>query len=247
MLRLLIFALFFVSAGRRPVFTPPGTVAITDHLFFDACEVSNLSWMEYVHWTASKYGTRSSEHIATLPDTNVWRNPKAHSVIHAMYYFGHRVYHQYPVIGITHAQAVAFCKWRTDRVKEYYYRKHHRELDIEYRLPSESEWELVAVGGSGVLKNRGLDHRGKAMLNCYRDDSCSASMNYDILSPIESFSRNGFGMFNVFGNVAEMIDQDGIAKGGSWRQEAESCRAGKRVSYNGPQSWVGFRCVCVVK
>ena len=51
----------------------------------------------------------------------------------------------------------------------------------------------------------------------------------------------------MLGNVAEMVQEKGICKGGSWRNILEECRVGKDMEYSKPAAWLGFRCVCVVK
>jgi len=73
------------------------------------------------------------------------------------------------------------------------------------------------------------------------------SDNADVTAPVYSYWKNWFGLFNAIGNVAEMISEKGICKGGSWHHEFEDCRAGKDIPYDKTKAWLGFRCVCVVK
>lgn len=58
---------------------------------------------------------------------------------------------------------------------------------------------------------------------------------------------NDYGMSAAIGNVAEMIDKKGLAKGGSWAHTLESCKISKWQYYKRPTAWLGFRCVCVVR
>ncbi|WP_375561983.1 formylglycine-generating enzyme family protein [Bernardetia sp. OM2101] len=55
-----------------------------------------------------------------------------------------------------------------------------------------------------------------------------------------------FGLYNMFGNVAEMTSEKGIAKGGSFAHTLEECAADKVQTYDSPQAWLGFRCVAEV-
>jgi len=149
-----IFFLVSFSSKKNKKFIPPGTVPITETFFADETEVSNSSWMEYEYWIKTKYGSASPQHITILPDTLVWLEKGTHNKPYVDYYFRHPAYRDYPVVGISHEQAVAFCKWRTDRVKEFWYIKHKQELNIEFRLPTKQEWELISNNGIDIFNNK---------------------------------------------------------------------------------------------
>jgi formylglycine-generating enzyme required for sulfatase activity len=246
-----LLLLFSFTRVRKKKFIPPGTVPITENFFADETEISNLSWMEYELWTAKKYGPHSPEHLAALPDTLVWRDKKACNEPYVEYYYRHLAYRNYPVVGISYEQALAFCRWRTERVKEYWSIKNKTELFIAYRLPTREEWELLSNNAGGIsFKNKGRDEKGRATFNFLRaeDDTLGTadfmSDNADVTAPVYSYWKNPFGLYNTIGNVAEMLSEKGICKGGSWSHRLENCRPGKNISYDKPESWLGFRCVC---
>jgi formylglycine-generating enzyme required for sulfatase activity len=245
---LIVSALLLLSfsASKKRGFVPPGTVQITETFFSDATEISNFSWNEYESWTRIKYGTHSPQHLAVLPDTLVWRDTSAYNEPYTHYYYRHPAYKNYPVVGISQEQALAFCKWRTGRVKELYSVRYKKELHIEYRLPSKAEWELISLSVLGNGKNK----KGEMVLNCAPEPGLPDTLTYggmaDVTAPVYSYRKNSFGLFNTFGNVAEMVAEKGICKGGSWRHRLEECRAGKDITYRKPESWLGFRCVCVL-
>jgi hypothetical protein len=54
---------------------------------------------------------------------------------------------------------------------------------------------------------------------------------------------NDYLLYNVLGNAAEMIQERGIAKGGSYRDPLSACTVTSRSQYSGPSPTVGFRCV----
>lgn len=58
---------------------------------------------------------------------------------------------------------------------------------------------------------------------------------------------NGFGMQHIIGNVAEMTATKGVAKGGSFKTSVQDLKLDSRQLYQGPQSWLGFRCVATVR
>ncbi|MGZ3882772.1 MAG: SUMF1/EgtB/PvdO family nonheme iron enzyme [Bacteroidia bacterium] len=250
---LFIFTIFFIASAFVPVrkkeFLPPGTVKINDTLFADETEISNFSWQEYELWTKTKYGALSPEHLAVLPDTLVWRDSSAYCEPYMHYYYRHPAYANYPAVGISYEQALAYCKWRTEQVGEFMtISKKYDLMTFKYRLPSKAEWEFLSNNGAGVFSNSGFDAKKAVKANTINScDSCKFSPdNADVTAPVFSYAKNRFNLFNMIGNVSEMVNEKGISKGGSWRHKLEQCRTGKDILYTRPASWLGFRCVCVV-
>lgn len=254
LLILFVICFCFSFKTKPKKFTPPGTVQITETFYADETEVSNLSWGEYEYWTINKFGKHSKEHVAIIPDTLVWRQKISNNEPYVKYYYSHPAYKSYPVVGVSYEQVISFCKWRTDRVKEYYYITHKKEINIEYRLPSKEEWEMISNHGTGIFTNTGKNNKGEVVFN-HRWMTDSISEKYfaehntypDVTAPTYSYWKNSFGLFCTFGNVAEMVSEKGISKGGSWYHQIEECRAGKDITYTQPTAWLGFRCVCVLK
>lgn len=58
-------------------------------------------------------------------------------------------------------------------------------------------------------------------------------------------SKNG--LYNMIGNVAEMVQENGIAKGGAFKHRLKDFNIRTNFNYSLPDDWIGFRCVCVVK
>ncbi len=240
-----------LSFTKEKTFTPPGTIQINDTLFADETEISNFSWQEFARGPKAIYGANSKEHIAVLPDTLVWREKLAYNEPYVQYYYRHPAYKDYPVVGISYEQAIAYCKWRTERVKTFLTRKkdfsnHH----FEYRLPTKAEWENLAETSSFVLNNNGKNEKGQVKLNCINplpNGDCMNAPYPDVTAPVKSYEKNFIGFYNMLGNVAEMVQEKGICKGGSWRNRIEECRVGKDQTFTNPNSWVGFRSVCIVK
>jgi formylglycine-generating enzyme required for sulfatase activity len=240
---LALILLAFVSfKPRRMRVIPPGTVPITETFYADEFEVTNRAWQEYENYMKVKFGNGSQEHIKTLPDTSVWLDPMAYSAPYHKYYYRHVAYKEFPVVGVSHEQAEAFCRWRTDRVKEYYALAHKTSINLKYRLPTREEWETLAMNGASIFKNKGKNQRSEMRLNCAVDDSLTNA--HDVTAPVKAFEKNRFGLYQMFGNLAEMISEPEVAKGGSWKHRVEICRAGLDQKYTKPESWLGFRCVC---
>jgi formylglycine-generating enzyme required for sulfatase activity len=246
------------SLGPKSItVTPPGTVKLSPQLYFDKTEITNFSWKEYVMWNVRTFGKDSKEHNATLPDTLVWKSKLTYNEPYVQHYFNHPAYNNYPVVGITYEQAVAFCKWRTDRVIELYeIQKKKNKKDVfpvkfEYRLPTQQEWERMAnVGYSEKMMKKIVGkYKGKSLANYKKGDGDKMGVagnlndNADVTAPVESYYPNALGCYNLIGNVAEMTNVKGSSKGGSWQHYENEISINKEINYAKPNAWLGFRCV----
>jgi len=202
--------------------------------------LTNIDWKEYVYWQKDKFGVESQEYLSALPDTTVWRYGMEETEPQYQYkeplvetYYNHPAYDSYPVVGISYEQAVAYCVWRTDRVKEMILLNASPEnkaliKNLKYRLPTKTEWELIAKSGKDVEKMEKYKKKKK-----YRGKPKFYNVQVE--------AADGY---NLFGNVAEMIAEKGIAKGGSFMHSYEETLSMKDIAYTQPRQWLGFRCVC---
>jgi formylglycine-generating enzyme required for sulfatase activity len=149
------------------------------------------------------------EQINVYPDTLVWAHDFTYSNNTHLTetYFWHPAYDDYPVVGVTWGQCQAFCAWRTQILNEW--KQQNGETFVQrFRLPSEAEWEYASRGG---LSNEEYPWGGpytrnylgcplanfKPMRGDYPDDNGVHTV------PIGSYSPNGWGLYNMAGNVAE--------------------------------------------
>lgn len=100
--------------------TPPGTFRVDSSLFADYTEITNFYWLEYLFWLSQAYGYGSHEYKAALPDTSVWIGYAQNDSSRVTCYMRHPAYRDYPVVGVTAEQALAYSKWRSDRVLEVF-------------------------------------------------------------------------------------------------------------------------------
>lgn len=92
---------------------------VSVHSFYmDECEISNLNYLEYLHWLRRVYVDYPEVWETALPDTNCWRNKLAYNEPYVEYYLRHPAYKNYPVVGVNWLQATAYAAWRSDRVNE---------------------------------------------------------------------------------------------------------------------------------
>lgn len=71
----------------------------------------------------------------------------------------------------------------------------------------------------------------------------------DVTAPAQSYWPNDYGLYNMAGNVAEMVAEPGITHGGSWRDPGAYLRIAQRQFYtdqNSASATRGFRFVMEV-
>lgn len=244
---ILLFTLIFIGLCFKPnakKFVPPGTKKYNDTLFVDETEISNISYLEYLFDVYKTHGIKSETYTSALPDTTVWRQSQSYNEPYVTYYLRHVAYRNYPVVGISYKQALAFCKWRTQKVKEALTKANKfTNVNFEYRLPTKTEWE-----GFGVAK--GNSKQPFNLNKCYIkpiDTKSNVEKYTDVVIPVNTGKANVYKLQNTIGNVAEMLFEEGVCKGGSWLSPNNNVGVTETESYTKPTSWLGFRCVCVIK
>ncbi len=151
------------------------------------------------------------------PDTLVWMRDFSYSYNEPFtrLYFSHPSYNEYPVVGVTWKQAVAFCHWRTNNSNFYLNKGNKKEEKIDgiYRLPTEAEWEYAARGNSktnamypwGSPYTKTKEGRLLANFKPGRGDYFGGDAKNDNIytTKVQSFTENGYKLFDMAGNVAE--------------------------------------------
>jgi len=145
------------------------------------------------------------------PDTLVWVRDYTFSYNEPLTgkYFSHVAYDNYPVVGVTWAQAKAFCNWRTKQLNSFQEMIKNPGV-MDYRLPSEVEWEYAARGGHlmtlypwGSYYTRNQEGSYVANFKPTRGNYVSDSQNNITTQKVANYLPNSYGLYDMAGNVAE--------------------------------------------
>ena len=167
-------------------------------------------------------------------------------------------YPDHPVVNVSQAEAKAYAAWAGKR------------------LPSEEEWEFAAAGGlKSPVYPWGDEFDGK---NCnyadcksdYQWRDFSNSDGFEYTSPVGSYAPNGYGLYDMAGNVWEWTEDwffayddkvkdterfkdswggSVVCRGGSYHNPPNDLRISRRRQILGGAGnmAVGFRCVLDIK
>ena len=208
-------------------------------------EVSNQQYKIFINDLLIR--GRDKDYLKALPDTAKWMEI-GHQP-YAKHYFRHSAFRDFPVVAITRQAAEMYCFWLTESVNEKIEKENSEEerkalYMNDIRLPQDIEWVYAARGGNpGAVypwpANELRNKKGDIMAKCKQEKKDSIGVagrlngKADITAPeklywtapVKSYWPNGFGLYNMSGNVAEMvyvIKNKGIGiKGGSWVSPCE--------------------------
>ena len=171
--------------------------------------------------------------------------------------------YNHPVVHVSWNDAVAYCAWLSAKTSK------------TFRLPTEAEWEFACRAGTTTPFNTG-DNLSTDQANyngnfpyCYN----KKGIYRETTVPVNHFQPNGFGLYNMHGNVWEWcndwydeksydeskangtVENPGgskngsfrIVRGGGWHTYGQNCRSAYRSNYipNRSYSNLGFRLVFV--
>lgn len=110
-----------------------------------------------------------------------------------------------PVMNVSWNEAQQYVQWLSQQTGK------------TYRLLTEAEWEYAAsAGGAAESSWRNVLGKGKCA-------GCDKQIKYKQTAPVGSFQANAFGLYDMYGNVFEWVEDchngncaEHILRGGSW-------------------------------
>ena len=207
-------------------------------------EVSNGDYLTFLAFLKDKH---PEQYKSALPDTSVWKDLSM-KYNYTNHYLRHLSFKNYPVVGIKYENALLYCKWLEDNINS----KLEGDKKVVVKLPSELEWIRAARGSnhSQIFTWESInlqDKKGNPLAN-YRRETRKIEPAYDgiITIGVKTFDKNQFGVYQMIGNVAEMLDERSRVKGGSWNSPAQSLQVDKSENIDSPSNAVGFRPILVM-
>jgi hypothetical protein len=224
-------------------------------------EVSNLEYRTFLFDLLIQ--GRKEEFLKAKPDQNQWILSEGQNSQMKEHYFSHSAYNHFPVVNISREGAEMYCKWfsqELDKVVEEKKRNFYNDV----RIPMREEWVMAA---SIEGKNKVYPWEGEQTQNSegcylanYKPFEGSDSISYKAdggfyTVRVDSYFPNDFGLYNMSGNVAEMVYVGKTTKsagtaGGGWMNTAEEIKILGPDPYAGvitPHPVIGFRVVMTVK
>lgn len=202
------------------------------------------------------------ERLQNLPDSSS-DEVSTHLQVYFRIYSRAIMFDDYPVVNISRASALAFCKWYEKKLNDNSSKGEKYRVD----LPSQADWLFAARGGNpdrlfpwdgASLRNEKGQFRAnftyipQSWIKRTEDEfsvvqissEATSIMRSDILAPVYSYWPNEYGLYNMVGNAAEMCAESGRTKGGSWKDTGFYMLINAPDPYKGneePSPFVGFR------
>lgn len=246
----------------------------TESFYMCKTEVSNLEYKEFVHFVKLS-GDAELLKMVEVDSVN-WRSGLNFCDPYAEFYHSHPAYNNFPVVNVSYEAAMQYCAWLT-KINQPTFEKSSPGIKVTYKLPDHASWKRAAdanhinatyAWGGPLLTNA----KGCVLANFARLGAENIHFNEqtdqyevikpdakgiypppyindfaDVTTPVNSYSPNDFGLHNLNGNVAEMLDTPGIAVGGSWRSPGFDIRNDSYVNYEDSSPSIGFRVMAVVE
>ena len=246
----------YIPAGS---FEYNGEVVSTQAFWIQINEITNLEYRTFLFDLLIQ--DRKAEFDIAKPEQENWTQLLGGDLKSMEeLYFSHEAFNDYPVCNVTRAGAEMYCIWLTKTVNATL------EVKInDVRIPTRAEWFKAASNegkqlpfpwaGSKPTNDDGCflaNYKPKASSPEMTEETTLAQDGAMFTAKTETYNPNGTGLYNISGNVAEMVYEDYNSKnspgtaGGSWLNSEEEIKINGPDPYKGLTSGhpgIGFRVV----
>lgn len=149
-----------------------------------------------------------------------------------------------PVTGLSYEQVLGYCRWKT---------KMFGNNEWVYCLPTQSDWTITA---RKLLTETEWTRRIIDSVHFHKEEEHPGfNFKHPMIKPLDRyrfetpiahqtfFDHAKPYTYDVFGNVSEMTNIKGVAKGGNYAGPAIQAHIDSVQYYDKPERWLGFRCV----
>ncbi len=255
----------YVPSGKALIFEDSVSV---QGFYMSQTEITNMQYAEFLY--DLKKNDKHKEYEIAQIDTAKWNTAFSWEMNkYSQYYHSHPAYRNFPVVNVSKEGAELFCAW----LSEKYDSISGGELKLKFRLPTHEEWIYAAKGGLELstygwggpyLRNS----KGQSLANYTRIGAENVHYNLekgeyeivftqhsgrtiattlgdggDVTAPAKSYWPNGYYLYNLNGNVSEMVADKNIIVGGDWRSPGYDIRNYSYKEYTGANPITGFRVV----
>ncbi len=221
----------------------------TENLYCSKYEVSNSEYRKFLNDLIKN--KQIDLYKKCIYDSTMWTVffKKTHNESFRKTYHWHPAYNNYPIVNVDYYSAQEYCKWLTGKYNSISNKKYKKVI---FKLPSEKEWLLASQtypdGKLPWYGDKGYDNKKIYMSNIKYKRITPEGYNSDYISDkaffmtlVGKFPPNEIGIYDIIGNVSEMINEEHKAKGGNWNSFIEECFVDKTQEYNKCNPEVGFR------
>lgn len=255
-----------------------GESVLIDEFYISQLEVTNKKYRTFINDLLIQ--NRMEDYLKALPDTTK-RFIEGKTFLDPNNYFWKPVYDEYPVVNISREAALLYCKWLKEEMDGQNKKADEQIFDV--RLPFDTEWIYAAQAGlEGAIypwqtsQTTGIQNaKGCFLCNFSTNtskfdiaavDECLVKISEGIttagamtkgemiIAPSVSYNPNNYGLYNMSGNVAEMVlkskTKKAGTKGGSWKSDCNHVKINAEDEYEGiieASPFIGFRPVFIVK
>ena len=248
------------SVSVQPFFMSKGEITNGEyHIFLDYLKVNN----------------ETEKLKVAMIDSAKWSSGLKHKHPYEELYSWHPAYAKYPVVNVSYEAAQLYCEYLT-KVYNDKAAKSNSGITYKFRIPERAEFLRAAKGDnlnriyawngpymrnqSGAIQcnhvqigNEDVHYNSETqkyeIVDSWEQTEVSGTSDYpaDVTAPSISYWPNQFGIYNLNGNVSEMIAEKGKAVGGDWQSPGFDVRNESIKTIEGPAPTTGFRVVMTIQ